>query len=72
MKTILLLTALALLSAGCAAVPLTGRQQLSIVPQSELVEAAGRGYDELLGASKLSQDSESTAAGSRDRISPSQ
>ena len=54
-----------LLSSGCAAVPLTGRQQLSIVPQSDLVETAGESYEELLEASALSRDTRAIAAVSR-------
>ena len=65
MRLISLLTALAVFSAGCAAVPLTGRRQLSIVPQTDLVEAASRGYEELLKESALSRDADAVASVSR-------
>lgn len=67
MKTrlVALLALAGLMLAGCAAVPLTGRRQLSLVPQSDLVQAAGESYEELLGASTLSRDAEATATVSR-------
>lgn len=59
------LAALAFLSAGCASVPLTGRQQLSLVPQSDLAAAASRSYEELLRESELSRDAEAVSTVTR-------
>ena len=42
--------------AGCATVPITGRKQLSFIPQSELVALGASSYDELLESSTLSRD----------------
>lgn len=48
------LLVVAALGQGCATVPITGRQQLSLVPQSDLVQAAASDYQEFLsGASVL-------------------
>jgi predicted Zn-dependent protease len=41
---------------GCAKVPVTGRRQLSFVPESELLQLSFDQYDQLLKESKLSQD----------------
>jgi predicted Zn-dependent protease len=55
----------AALAVGCATVPVTGRQQLSLVPQVDLVQASAEGYRELIAASRLSTDSAATARVSR-------
>ena len=49
-----------LLLAGCATVPLTGRRQLSLVPQFDLVTLGARSYEQFLDESKLSQDARET------------
>ena len=41
---------------GCATVPVTGRSQLSLVPESELVALGEQNYDEFLDGVTLSQD----------------
>lgn len=55
----LIFTGLALV--GCATVPITGRSQLSLVPQAELSAMGAESYHEFIGESKLSQDAEATA-----------
>jgi predicted Zn-dependent protease len=45
--------ALLLLAAGCATVPVTGRQQLMLVPSSELIAMSAESYEELLESSDI-------------------
>ena len=42
--------------AGCATVPITGRKQLSLLPQSQVIELSFSSYRQVLQESKLSQD----------------
>jgi predicted Zn-dependent protease len=44
------------LAAGCTTVPITGRQQLSLVPQSELIAMADQDYEAFLSEATLSDD----------------
>jgi len=53
--------ALAVTLSGCATVPVTGRSQLSIIPQSDLAALGAQSYDEIAGAARLSDDAEATA-----------
>lgn len=55
------LLALLLVAPGCATVPVTGRSQLSIVAQSDLVALGAASYDELAGPESLSADKTSVA-----------
>jgi len=41
---------------GCATVPITGRHQLNIIPQSELLALSFSSYDQVLAESQLSHD----------------
>jgi predicted Zn-dependent protease len=41
---------------GCATVPFTGRRQLSIVPQSDLINMAARDYEQFVSESTVSND----------------
>ncbi len=41
---------------GCSTVPITGRKQLSFIPQNQLVASSIESYNQLLSESKLSQD----------------
>jgi predicted Zn-dependent protease len=50
-----------LMLAGCATVPFTGRSQLSLVPQSELVAMGGESYHQFIADAALSQDAGATA-----------
>lgn len=57
------LAALALLLvAGCATVPMTGRRQLSLVPQSDLIAMAAEDYSRFLADSAVSEDAGARAA----------
>jgi predicted Zn-dependent protease len=53
---------LSVLLAACAEVPLTQRQGLHLVPQSELLQMSFQQYDKVLKESKLSQDTEKVQA----------
>ena len=46
---------------GCATVPLTGRKQLSLLPQSQVTELSFSSYQQMLKESKLSQDQNQVA-----------
>jgi predicted Zn-dependent protease len=50
-----------LMLAGCATVPVTGRSQLSLVSQAELVTMGAESYDRFIAESKLSSDARATA-----------
>jgi predicted Zn-dependent protease len=58
--TVIIITLLALLI-SCATVPITGRQQLTIIPQSELLSMSFSEYHQLIKESKISTDQEKTA-----------
>jgi predicted Zn-dependent protease len=49
-----------MLLVGCATVPLTGRRQLSLVSQSEMVALGAQSYEQFLEESHLSQDARET------------
>ncbi len=51
----------ALLITACSTVPITGRKQLSLIPQSEMLSMSYQQYDEFLKSNKLSTDQEKTA-----------
>jgi predicted Zn-dependent protease len=59
-KKFALATSLALL-AGCATVPITGRRQLSLVPDSEMNSLAVTQYKQTLGEAKLSTNAADVA-----------
>jgi predicted Zn-dependent protease len=59
-KKLALATSLALL-AGCATVPITGRRQLSLVPDSEMNSLAVTQYKQTLGTAKLSTNAAEVA-----------
>jgi predicted Zn-dependent protease len=46
---------------GCATVPVTGRNQLLLVPQAELASMGAESYNEFIAESKLSDDPVATA-----------
>ncbi|OQA56646.1 MAG: TPR repeat-containing protein YfgC precursor [Candidatus Omnitrophica bacterium ADurb.Bin277] len=50
-----------LVLAGCATVPITGRQQLSFIPQGQLLTLSDQGYREVLSQSTLSGNAAQTA-----------
>lgn len=43
---------------GCATVPMTGRKQLSIIPQAQLIALSEENYRSVLNESNLSQDTQ--------------
>lgn len=51
--------ALLVVVCGCARVPVTGRSQLSIVPQSDLAALGAESFEEIAGPETLSSDRES-------------
>jgi len=55
------LTALTLLLAACATVPLTGRRQLSLIPDSQINSMSFQQYDQVLSESTLSTNPAETA-----------
>jgi predicted Zn-dependent protease len=55
------LAAALLLLAGCATVPLTGRSQLNLIPDSQMNDLSFQQYDQVLADSKLSSDAQATA-----------
>lgn len=55
-----LLLIMALFIAGCATVPLTGRHQLSLVSEAEMVALGEQSYEQFLQESNLSQDERET------------
>ncbi|MBD3349650.1 MAG: M48 family metalloprotease [Candidatus Eisenbacteria bacterium] len=66
LRKIALIVAASLAAAACTTVPVTGRQQLNLVPQADLVSVAADNYDELLrGATVVT---EGDAARSLDRV----
>jgi predicted Zn-dependent protease len=52
---------LAALLAACATVPLTGRKQLSLIPESQMMAMSFQQYDQVLDESSISDDAEATA-----------
>jgi predicted Zn-dependent protease len=57
----LVLCASLLAAAGCTTVPITGRRQLSLVSDSEIITLSQQQYAEVLRTSKLSGDANATA-----------
>ncbi len=53
--------ALTVLLTACATVPITGRRQLSLVPDSQMNSMSFTQYDQVLAESKLSKDAAATA-----------
>ncbi len=58
-KLALILSALIVL-AGCASVPITGRKQLSFIPQGQLLSFSDQEYKEVLNRSQLSSNADWT------------
>lgn len=57
---VILLAAIAFLIAACSTVPITGRQQLSLVSRGEMQSMSYQQYGEFMKANKLSTDKKST------------
>src|SRR5574337_209099 len=45
---------------GCSTVPITGRRQLSLVPQIQLIASSANSYRQLVSESKISEDAQKT------------
>ena len=60
-RYLLLALALALFVSSCATVPITGRSQLSFIPDSTMLSMSLQQYDQFLQESTLSDDAEATA-----------
>ncbi len=59
-KTIFALTFITLLTA-CATVPITGRQQMNLFPESQMISMSLTQYDKFLKENKVSADAQKTA-----------
>jgi len=57
---LLILCAIALLSAGCSEVPISGRTQFNFVPGSTMNSLSFKSYGEFLAQNKLSTNAEQT------------
>lgn len=60
-KSLLTIIALALLYQACSVVPLTGRKQLSLVPESEMISMSLTSYTDFLKENSLSTDKANAA-----------
>ena len=60
-KALSLLSVLALSLAACTTVPMTGRKQLNLIPESEMLAMSDQQYGEFLQGNKLSDNKEQTA-----------
>ncbi|MCP4573533.1 MAG: M48 family metallopeptidase [bacterium] len=58
---VLAVLAVLLLVAACATVPITGRRQLSLIPDSQMNALSFQQYDQVISESSLSKDAEATA-----------
>jgi predicted Zn-dependent protease len=61
MKTIIPVIIFALMLQACSVVPLTGRKQLSLVPESEMISMSLTSYGDFLKQNPLSTDKANTA-----------
>jgi predicted Zn-dependent protease len=60
-RSLLILLAVVFLFAACATVPLTGRRQLSLIPDSQMNAMSFQQYDQVLAESVLSTNAKDTA-----------
>lgn len=60
-RLILALLAVSVLVASCATVPITGRRQLSLIPESQMLSMSYKEYDSFLESNKVSDDATATA-----------
>lgn len=61
MKKYIQIALIAIILAGCATVPLTGRKQLSVIPNSQLLPLSYSSYQDVLKESKLSTNQQQVA-----------
>ena len=60
-KTLISLLLLSVLLLSCATVPVTGRQQLTLIPTSSLNSLSFQQYSEFMSSHQLSTDAKTTA-----------
>ncbi len=60
-RSVLAVCAATMLVAACSTVPLTGRKQLNIIPDSEMLSMSYQQYDQFLTENKKSTDAQQTA-----------
>jgi predicted Zn-dependent protease len=60
-KTLFFTFCVSLLMQGCSTVPLTGRKQLNLVPESEMMSMSFSSYSDFLKSNKISTDQSATA-----------
>ena len=60
LKKVVILLSMGLLSFSCATVPVTGRSQLSLVSNAELIPMAAQQYDEVIKKGPISKDQTQT------------
>jgi predicted Zn-dependent protease len=60
-STFLILVALMFFAASCSKVPLTGRNQVNLLPESSMVEMSLTSYDQFLDSNKVSKNQQQTA-----------
>lgn len=60
MKRIIAFVLLCVLGAACTTVPITGRKQLALIPNSQMNTLSFSQYDEVIRTSRLSTDTEAT------------
>lgn len=60
-KSVIPLIILTIMLQACSVVPLTGRKQLSLVPESEMISMSLTSYDDFLKQNPLSSDKANTA-----------
>jgi predicted Zn-dependent protease len=58
MKNLLILSMIFLILLGCATVPITGRKQLALIPDSQILPLSFSSYEQVLRESKLSSNQE--------------
>jgi predicted Zn-dependent protease len=60
-KTVIIAVFLGIFAYACSTVPITGRKQLNMLPESEMLAMSFTQYDQFLKENKLSNDEENTA-----------
>src|SRR5688572_10947717 len=61
LKNAFILMIIGFFAYACANVPITGRQQLSLVSNAEIIPMVNQQYDSIVRSSKLSSDQQQTA-----------
>ncbi len=60
-RHVLALVAVSVIVASCASVPITGRRQLSLIPESQMMAMSYQEYDQFLKTNAVSKDAAKTA-----------